>query len=123
MQNILYRTEQSIAGCLEGALASPWEYYCEYGTPLWYEVESVSSTRLEIVFRGGQFRKIAKSRYLLAFSEERDGTAIELRFLGGLQWIPSDIDRFMYQKMGALRVGEEAEDKEKKIQKLKKWVL
>lgn len=122
MHQLQYRTEQSIAACVESVMTSPWEYYCEFGTPLWYEVESVSSTSLEIVFRGGQFRRAMKSRYLLVFSQERDGTAIELRFLGGLQYIPSDIDRFMYQKMGALRAGEE-EDREKQISKLKKWVL
>lgn len=107
-----YDTDLSVRVCVQRILEQPWEYECEWGTPLWYECQAVSPSRLLITFTGGQFRKIKRTQYYADFVERNGRTMIMMRFCKELFnsspfTIPSDIDLFMIQKINAVRIREE----------------
>lgn len=104
-----YATDLPVEVCVQRILQQPWEFFCEWGTSLWYECQAVSPTRIMITFTGGQFRKIKCTQYYADFVEQNGKTVITMRFYKELFnsspfTIPSGIDSFMIQKNNAERI-------------------
>ena len=107
-QNIRYETDRAIAECIREIMDTPHKYMCASGTPLWYKVELIESTKLAITFCGGQFRKSMHTQYLAEFMTVGYRTTVTLHFHSELFGLPpmtpiSDIDLFMSQKIDAVR--------------------
>ncbi|MBQ4550204.1 MAG: hypothetical protein IJA49_03835 [Oscillospiraceae bacterium] len=103
-----YRTALTPPECIAAITAQPWEYG-DALMPLWYDCIPVEQQVLDVTFRGGKFRKAMRSRYRMTFTEDADGTAVVLEFISELLGAPpmtppADIDRFMEQKLLAIRV-------------------
>ena len=107
--NLRYATELPAAECIQKIMETPWEFKCEWGTPLWYKCEIVSPTRLFVTFTGGQFRKIKRTQYWMDFSLENGRTVITMSFYKELVnlspfTLAGDIDLFMEQRINATRI-------------------
>ena len=105
---ISYRTPLTAAECIAAITAQPWEYGDEL-MPLWYHCADAGAGRLFVTFRGGKFRKIMRSRYLLTFTEGSGETTVTLEFQNELLGAPpmtpiKDVDLFLEQKLRAVRI-------------------
>ena len=103
-----YQTALTPLECVAAVTAQPWEYGEEL-MPLWYDCTPVAQQVLEVTFRGGKFRKAMGTRYQMTFADDIAGTYVTLEFRGELLGLPpmtplADIDRFMEQKLRAVRV-------------------
>ncbi len=108
MVPLQYRTALTADECIAAITSQPWEYGEEL-MPLWYDCTPVARQMLDVTFRGGKFRKAMRTRYRMNFTEDASGTAITLEFISELLGVPpmtppADIDRFMEQKLRAVRV-------------------
>lgn len=104
-----YRTYLPIPECIRKIEQLPWEYECDFGTPLWYRCKIIADTSVLVTFTGGKFRKIKRTQYILDFSSENSMTIVEARFYKELfgmspMTLATDIDFFMKQKIGAIRI-------------------
>ena len=102
-----YHTPMTPQECVAAVTAQPREYGDEL-MPLWYDCIPAAQQALEVTFLGGKFRRTVKTRYRMTFAEDPDGTAVVLEFCGELLGLPpmtppADIDRFMEQKLRAVR--------------------
>ena len=107
---LVYHTVLSVSDCIKSISRTPWEFECKWGTALWYECERISGTQLLVTFTGGQFRKAVHTQYLMEFGIDGGETVITVRFYReslGLPPMtpPGDIDRFMKQRINAIKVG------------------
>ncbi len=119
--DLRYRTNCSVAQCVEQILAQPWSYsdplWCL--GELWYRCEQLGEDTIHIAFTGGQFRKMARTEYRMTFLPESAGTGIVLRYEAELgeglfrralnaqvppMTLAQAIDRFMQEKLSAVRV-------------------
>lgn len=94
--------------CIVRITKEPQQYECELGTPLWYQAERISDTRVLITFTGGQFRKMMRTRYIMDLLPQENHTQIILSFQNELLGMPpmtppSDIDLCMAQRLNAVR--------------------
>ena len=103
-----YQTALTPLECVAAVTAQPWEYGEEL-MPLWYDCIPVAQQVLEVTFRGGKFRKAMGTQYQMTFADDIAGTYVTLEFCGELLGLPpmtplADIDRFMEQKLRAVRI-------------------
>jgi len=103
-----YHTTLTPPECIAAITAQPWEYGDDL-IPMWYDCVPVAQQVLNVTFRGGKFRKAMNTRYRMTFADDIAGTAVVLEFLSELLGAPpmtplADIDRFMEQKLRAVRV-------------------
>lgn len=108
IKELRYRTPISADECIAAITTQPWEYGDEL-MPLWYDCIPVAHQVLDVTFRGGKFRKAMRTRYRMTFVEDAAGTAVTLEFINELLGAPpmtppADIDRFLEQKLRAVRV-------------------
>lgn len=107
--NLRYQTELPAFECIHRISHLPWKYRDEWGTDLWYKCEVISDTRLLVIFTGGQFRKAKRTQFFLDFVVERGNTLVIMSFYKEMFGLPpmtplGDIDRFMNQKISAVRL-------------------
>ncbi len=119
-QNMVFQTELDSGECIKRILKKPWKYGDPmFGVELWYECEWINEKTLSIVFAGRQYRKTAKSAYLMRIEPIIGGSRVTLSFqeeqaagffqkLLGLAFpsmtITHDVDGFMRQKINARRI-------------------
>ena len=105
---IRYRTELPVTDCIRKLTAQPWEYG-EVLAPLWYRCDAVTDSSLLLTFRGGKYKKIKQTRYLVRFASDGSGTTVTLEFRGELLGAPPmtpirDVDLLLEQRLLASRV-------------------
>ena len=103
-----YESAYNLQECINLILEEPQRYRCQNGGELWYRAEQLSDTEISITFRGGQFRRMAHTKYLMKLSRQENHTKIILHFQKEFWGLPpmtlaSDIDLFMKQKLNAVR--------------------
>ena len=107
-QTLYYDSIYSVQECIARIVRAPQQYRCDLGGELWYSAEKISGTQVWITFKGGQYRKIMRTQYLMEFVPREGGTMIVMRFQKELLRFPpmaptQDIDRCMAQKLDAVR--------------------
>jgi len=107
-QTLYYESPYSLYECIIQITKEPQQYECEWGTALWYKTNSISNTQVQIIFTGGQFRKMMRTQYLMEFFPQGSHTLIVLRFQKEMLGLPpmtppSDLDLCMKQKLNAVR--------------------
>ena len=107
-QSLYYESTYNLHECIIQITKEPQEYDWKWGAKLWYKAEIFSDTQVLITFRGGQFRRMMRTQYLMEFLPQENHTLIVLRFQKELFGLPpltpsSDIDLCMKQKLNAVR--------------------
>ena len=107
-QVLYYDSACSPRECMAQILKAPQQYRCDRGTELLYDAVKISDTQVWITFKGGQFRKIMRTQYLMEFIPREGQTMIVMQFQKELFGFPpmtstQDIDRCMAQKLEAVR--------------------
>lgn len=107
-QTLYYESPYSLYECIIQITKEPQQYECEWGTALWYKTNRISNTQVQIIFTGGQFRKMMRTQYLMEFFPQGSHTLIVLRFQKEMLGLPpmtppSDLDLCMKQKLNAVR--------------------
>ena len=107
-QTLYYESTYNMQECIMRIIEEPQRYSCKWGTELLYKSDKISDTQIGITFTGGQYRKMMRTQYLMEFHPEAEHTSIVLRFQKEMFGLPPmtsplDIDRFMEQKISAVR--------------------
>lgn len=115
-QTLYYKSNYNVYECIMRITNEPQQYECKWGTSLWYQADRISDTQALITFTGGQFRKGARTQYLMEFLPQEHHTLIVLRFQKELFGLPPmthpfDIDLCMKQKLNAVRQGMEMQNR------------
>ena len=79
-QFLYYESTYNLHECIIQITKEPQEYDCKWGGKLWYKAEIFSDTQVLITFRGGQFRRIMRTQYLMEFLPQENHTLIVLHF-------------------------------------------
>ncbi|MBR2890732.1 MAG: hypothetical protein IKC09_10710 [Oscillospiraceae bacterium] len=104
-----YDSPLAVDVCMLRIEAMPREYFCDWGTALWYQCERITDGKMLVTFTGGQFRKAKNTQYILEFTSQDNGTLVHMRFIKDLfsmspLTLVTDIDLFMMQKLEARRL-------------------
>lgn len=103
---LIYTTTLLASQCIENIMKKPWIYYCKYGTELWYKCDKINDSRILLTFKGGTFRKMMRTTYIVDFVQTPLMTKIVMMFYKEMLGLPAltppnDIDEFMNQKANA----------------------
>ena len=106
---IRYQTELPVSVCIARLVAEPWVFGDELD-PLWFRCDASSDCWLLVTFRGGRFRKMRSTQYLITFSRQENRTIAAVEFQHEMWNLPSmtpvaEIDLLMQQKIHAIRIG------------------